>query len=197
MSDCWAVGSGPVDPFAPTPAPAPAPGPAVEDESNDGLRTPARPEAAEGVKGIEGGWMVTPFIPSGRVWSKAPVPKKEWTTMVSDRMLAGYPALNALSRDEIKKPSKKQKDETYGDPSGASTKINVLENDLYVPEGNSLNCPCIIKHNLTWPPSLSSTQHSKHHLLASVNGCSVLGTAFSHHSANCAGSAAVLRVSIR
>lgn len=88
MSDCWAVGSGPVDPFAPAPA--------VEDESNDGLRTPARPEAAEGVKGIEGGWMVTPFIPSGRVWSKAPVPKKEWTTMVSDRMLAGYPALNAL-----------------------------------------------------------------------------------------------------
>lgn len=105
MSDCWAVGSGPVDPFAP----APAPGPAVEDEGNDGLRTPARPEAAEGVKGIEGGWMVTPFIPSGRVWSKAPVPKKEWTTMVSDRILAGYPALNALSRDEIKKPSKKQK----------------------------------------------------------------------------------------
>lgn len=44
---------------------------------------------------------------------------------------------------------KKKKKTTHGDPSGASTKINVLENDLYVPDGNSLNCPCIIKHSLT------------------------------------------------
>lgn len=104
MSDCWVVGSGAAaaddDPFGEAPGPTPAPAPGLI-EDNDGLTPLPRPEAAwagtaEGVNGIEGGWMVTPFIPSGRVVSNAPVPKKECTTMVSDRILAGYPALNAL-----------------------------------------------------------------------------------------------------
>lgn len=130
MSDCWVAGS------AAGGAGCGAFGEA--DDESDGLKTPPRAEApwarggtADGVNGIEGCRMITPFIPSGRVWSNAPVPRKEWTIMVSDRILAGYPAFNAR------------------DPSGASTKINVLENDLYVPEGNSLNCPCIMRHNLT------------------------------------------------
>lgn len=138
MSDCWVAGSGPAAAAAAAAAGG-AFGEAEEaEDGSDGLKTPPRPEApwapggtADGVNGIDGGRMITPFIPSGRVWSNAPVPRKEWTIMVSDRILAGYPAFSA------------------GDPSGASTKINVLENDLYVPEGNSLNCPCIIRHNLT------------------------------------------------
>lgn len=113
MSDCWVVGSGPV--AAGCPAVADDDGGAgggtadaadafgEAEDASDGLKTPPRPEApwtpggtAEGVNGIEGGWMITPFIPSGRVWSNAPVPRKEWTIMVSDRILAGYPAFSAL-----------------------------------------------------------------------------------------------------
>lgn len=107
MSDCWVAGSGPA---AGDVAVAPDAGGADDDDAfgeadgSGGLKTPPRPEAswvpggtADGVKGIEGGWMITPFIPSGRVWSNAPVPRKEWTIMVSDRILAGYPAFSALS----------------------------------------------------------------------------------------------------
>lgn len=165
MSDCWVAGSGPAAAVVAVAAGGGADAADAafgEADGSDGLKTPARPEVpwapggtADGVNGIEGGWMITPFIPSGRVWSNAPVPRKEWTIMVSDRILAGYPAFSALvfsiqwlSQDVIYK-KKKKKTTTHGDPSGASTKINVLENDLYVPEGNSLNCPCIIKHNLT------------------------------------------------
>lgn len=165
MSDCWVVGSGPA--AAAAAAAGGAFGEAEEaEDGSDGLKTPPRPEApwapggtADGVNGIEGGRMITPFIPSGRVWSNAPVPRKEWTIMVSDRILAGYPALSALVFFKKKSMISKniifylffieKSDKTHGDPSGASTKINVLENDLYVPEGNSLNCPCIIRHNLT------------------------------------------------
>lgn len=115
MSDCWVVGSGPVAAGCPAVAAddgGGSGGAAAADaadafgeaeDASDGLKTPPRPEApwtpggtAEGVNGIEGGWMITPFIPSGRVWSNAPVPRKEWTIMVSDRILAGYPAFSAL-----------------------------------------------------------------------------------------------------
>lgn len=115
MSDCWVVGSGPVAAGCPAVAAddgGGSGGAATADaadafgeaeDASGGLKTPPRPEApwavggtAEGVNGIEGGWMITPFIPSGRVWSNAPVPRKEWTIMVSDRILAGYPAFSAL-----------------------------------------------------------------------------------------------------
>lgn len=165
MSDCWVAGSGPAAAAAAAAAGGGGAFGEVEDGSG-GLKTPPRPEApwapggtADGVNGIEGGRMITPFIPSGRVWSNAPVPRKEWTIMVSDRILAGYPAFSALVFKKNFNDQQKnyfffnffqeKSDKTHGDPSGASTKINVLENDLYVPEGNSLNCPCIIRHNLT------------------------------------------------
>lgn len=103
MSDCWVAGSGPAAAAAAAAAGG-AFGEAEEaEDGSDGLKTPPRPEApwapggtADGVNGIDGGRMITPFIPSGRVWSNAPVPRKEWTIMVSDRILAGYPAFSAL-----------------------------------------------------------------------------------------------------
>lgn len=109
MSDCWVTGSGPAAAAVVAPDAVAAGGADAADaafgeaDGSDGLKTPARPEVpwapggtADGVNGIEGGWMITPFIPSGRVWSNAPVPRKEWTIMVSDRILAGYPAFSAL-----------------------------------------------------------------------------------------------------
>lgn len=139
MSDCWVVGFGFVDLFVLVLV--------VEDEGNDGLRMLLRLEVVEGVKGIEGGWMVMLFIFSGWVWLKVLVLKKEWMIMVFDRMFVGYLVLNVLSRDEIRNYLKSKKDEIYGDFLGVFIKINVFENDLYVFEGNFLNCFWIIKYN--------------------------------------------------